>query len=613
MGRFGLIGPSYRSQSLLADCQTTMNWYPEAIESGLGRSAMALYPTPGLNLLYQIGAAGMRGEITLQGRTFAVQGTSFVELLPPNAVPNVKNWSTTLGVPILSDGNPVSMAGGGYQVLFTSAGNAYVFNLQANTLTLVVISPNVPTGQVAFADSFFFALVQNPNSPWQINSSNSYDATTWQGTNFTEVEVFSDNPNSIFEAFRLLWVFGPKGIQPYSNTGDFPFPFDVIPGTYIENGLGAPFAVAKFDNSIGWLGADERGNGMVWRMNGFTPQRISNHAVEYALQSYSTIADCVMFPYQDQGHSFLQLGFPTADKTWVYDAATQLWHERGFWNTKAGKFNRHRAGFHTFNYGMHLVGDPTIGNVYQMAINIYSDFGNPIRRVRRSPHVNKELKRITHNRVQVDAEVGIGPNLQGNQPATTFTLQDLNGNPWTVGISDTGILTVAAGSNDIPQNFFLNDPVSNTAWQITVVPIDATHAALAPIAAPANLGYPGAYQMTSVSGNLLWALSVKQVAAGIAQMVITPQGSVGRGPLWTLKWSDDGAQTFSQGQSRDGGMTGNYRQRLLWNRLGSPLLDRVYELSTSEVFPARVIDAYLEAGADYQPSQRLTQQIAKQA
>jgi hypothetical protein len=57
-------------------------------------------------------------------------------------------------------------------------------------------------------------------------------------------------------------------------------------------------------------------------------------------------------------------------------------------------------------------------------------------------------------------------------------------------------------------------------------------------------------------------------------------------------------------------MLGQYRQRLLWNRLGSPLLDRVYELSTSEAVPARVLEAYLDA-QDYTPSERLVKQIAK--
>jgi len=48
MPKFPLIGPSYTSQSVNADCQTTMNLYPEQIESGAGNNQIVLYPTPGL-------------------------------------------------------------------------------------------------------------------------------------------------------------------------------------------------------------------------------------------------------------------------------------------------------------------------------------------------------------------------------------------------------------------------------------------------------------------------------------------------------------------------------------------------------------------------------------
>jgi len=48
MPKFPLIGPSYTSQSLNADCQSTINLYPESIESGAGNNDIVLYPTPGL-------------------------------------------------------------------------------------------------------------------------------------------------------------------------------------------------------------------------------------------------------------------------------------------------------------------------------------------------------------------------------------------------------------------------------------------------------------------------------------------------------------------------------------------------------------------------------------
>ncbi|MFE1676613.1 hypothetical protein ACFMJE_18460, partial [Acinetobacter baumannii] len=80
---------------------------------------------------------------------------------------------------------------------------------------------------------------------------------------------------------------------------------------------------------------------IVYRAVGYTGKRISTHAIEYAIQSYSTITDAIAFTYQQEGHSFYVLTFPTADKTWVFDVSTELWHERaGFVD---GEFTRHRA------------------------------------------------------------------------------------------------------------------------------------------------------------------------------------------------------------------------------------------------------------------------------
>lgn len=609
MGRFGMIGSAYRSQSVLADSQTLINWYEEQIESGVGRSAAALYPTPGLSAaLYNLGAAGMRGETTLQGRTFSVQGTTLWELLPPNANPNKINRGT-----VVSDGNPVSFAGGGYQLLLASAGLAYVFNLQTNGFAQVDPSAgaNLPIAFVAFCDSFFFAIVENAATPWQINSSNPLDATTWQATNFTTVQSFQDNPICLFENQNILWVFSLRKIQPYSNTGNFPFPFDRIPGTLIENGIAAPFSVVKLDNSLFWLGSDDRGNGVVWRANGFRPQRVSDHALEFALQGYGNISDAVAYSYQDQGHSFYVLSLPSANKTWIYDVATGKWSQRGFWNAQKGQFDRQRQSFHTFNFGMHLVGDYSTGAVYQMAVNIGSDFGNPIVRERTSPHINKELEYIFIERVQADVEVGL-VTLQGNAAATTITLADATGALWSVQVNDQGIFVVTPGSIGNPQTLYLNDPVANSTWQIVVQPIDAAHATLQPVAvAPFDAIYAPAFPMVSQTGNTQWAFTVRQLAPAIAQLVLTPQGIVGRGPLWTLQWSRDGGQTFSQGQQRESGQLGQFTKRVLWNRLGRAR-DWVFRLRYSEVAPARVIDFYARS-ADYTPSERLVKEAVKRA
>ncbi|HZW05394.1 MAG TPA: hypothetical protein VFF58_00670 [Candidatus Nitrosotalea sp.] len=625
MARFGFVGPSYRSQSVNADCQLLMNLYVESVESGQGKGPLALYSTPGLALLYNLGQAGIRGLITAQGRTFAVAGTVLWELLAPTANPNKINRGT-----VVSDGQPVSMASGPTQVLIASGGNLYCFQLAAgttlnatgvalpaNSLTLLP-GFNAATGfgllgavaQVTYADGFFFALIANSN---QIQSSNPVDGSSWQGVSETQVSVFSDNVSAIYADHRLLWVFGPKNTQPYFDSGNFPFPYDVVQGGFIEQGIAAPFSVAKLDNSIFWLGQDERGNGIVWRANGYQPQRISTHAIEFEFGTYATIADAVCYAYQDQGHTFYVMNFPTAQKTWVYDCATQMWHQRGFWNTQAGVFTQSRAGFHTFAFGIHLVGDPTTGAVYQQSITIASDFGNPIRRIRRAPHISNEQSWIYHLKLQLDVETGLGPTLPGSAPPTIIPMLDTAGNLRSFQVGENGILEAPLNPTGNPATattLFLNDEANTTSWKITI----NAQGVISPVLQAAYVStYPVAVPFVSVLGDQNWTLELENLGGGIAIPQLIPQGIVGRGPEVNLRWSNDGGHTWSNLYARDCGQAGAYTTRVIWNRLGRAR-DRVYEISMTDPAPWRIIDAYLFTDPeDKAPTSRYASEARKRA
>src|SRR6185369_996897 len=227
MPEYGLCGPDYTSQSPNADCQSTTNWYPELVESKSPK--VVLYPTPGKRLAYDLGSIGLvRGMYTLNGRTFAVSGTILWEL---NADGTPSNRGS-----VLSDGKPVSFAGGPSQVLIASAGVAYVFDTSANTLQ--DISDQITKVlMVSYLNGFFHALLINSVGKGQWQTSNLLDATTWDATDATLVSVFTDTPNAIFTDHGEPWIFGPKAIQPYGLTGAVPFPFEVREGTLIESGL----------------------------------------------------------------------------------------------------------------------------------------------------------------------------------------------------------------------------------------------------------------------------------------------------------------------------------------------------------------------------------------
>lgn len=402
-----------------------MNFYPEADESGMGKSAMVLNPRPGLSLFAQVGgAAQVRGEWSINARMFTVIDATLYEVLSSGAL----NAIGSVG----NDGNLVSMVASPQQLLVASVGNVWLYQLQTEsgyanatiaptgTLTagqFIQIPASTfpgPVTQVGLCDSFFIALIASTE---QFFVTTQLDATDWTDEGSKIISTFPDNVVSMVIDHREIWLLGAKSSEPQYDSGNI-FPFDSVPGGFIEQGCAAQFATVQLDNSIFWIGARNDQGGLVgWRANGYTPQRISNHAVENSWNSYPTCADARAFSYSLGGHSFWHINFPSAQATWVYDVATGLWHEQSFYNTNTGTHQAALPQCHTYQFGKHLVGDRQSGMIYQMQLpvvqgngwNFVTDNGALIHRIRKAPHISTEQEWIYHNMIQIDLEVGVGP------------------------------------------------------------------------------------------------------------------------------------------------------------------------------------------------------------
>lgn len=237
---------------------------------------------------------------------------------------------------------------------------------------------------------------------------------------FASAEGNPDNLLSLLVDHREIWLFGDVSTEVWYDSGNANFPFSFIQGAYISHGIAAPFSAQRLDNTTFWLGNDEFGRGIVWRANGYAPVRISNFAMEQAIQRYPTITDATAWTYQQDGHSFYVLDFPSGDATWVYDAATGTWHERAYLGTLTvndGQFHRGRPNTHTFAFGKHLVGDWETGYLYALSPSVFDDDTREVKRLRRAPFINSEHKRIFFSQFELDMEVGMGNPGGGPAPA----------------------------------------------------------------------------------------------------------------------------------------------------------------------------------------------------
>lgn len=614
MGEFGFCGGSYRSQSVNADCQTTMNLYPESDESGLGNSAIVMYHTPGTKLFAGLPEGPVRGQFAQtygEKRGFVVAGGGLYELLPETPPGWKLIGKLNNGV---SDGSTVSMvANSASQLLICSMGVLYVFNFGTNVLTAPIADLG-PYSRVFFLDGFFLALIAN-SQKYQFSALE--DGTTWSDLDVVQVEVFTDNIVGGIVDHEEFWTMGETQSLPNETSSDFNNPFTAVKQGVIQQGLGAVDSIVQLDNTVMWIGKNQQGQGVGWRLQGYTPTRITTHAIETAWQNkkeYPTIADAIGYAYQDQGHSFWVIYFPSADKTWVYDVATNLWHERGKWEANLGKFTAHRSRNYMFWQGKHLVGDWKTGNVYEMSIEYNYDLialdgtgGDFIRRLRRAPHVSTEQQWMYHEELQIFLEAGLGPPINLAPDGTQYIyVSDELGAVWRSWVDDNGILQSQMAPLEVPALYFLTSPTG--LWLLQV---ESSTARLQGRSI-ANMGQSTQpyIQFLSVPSQVPWQLRIE---IGENRLQTIRQGTYPqRGPELILRYSNDSGHTWSNERRLNCGHVGQFKTRVIARRLGRAR-DRVYEISYTDPVALRIVDAYLRATPGFDHSGRIPKELQKRA
>ncbi len=397
----GFVGPAYRSQSLTAAADRCINWYPESLEnSGEIKANAALYPTPGLSVFLTLPTGPVQALFSQNGRVFAVAGDGLYEVFANGTYALRGNVATGPIQPTISSNGT---AGG--QLFIVAGGNGYILTLATNVFT-IILDANFPNGSAAmgrFVDSYFAVLKQG-TTEWRV--SQLLNGLVWPGSDVAQRSFAADAIMNLAVTHREVWLFGSQTTEVWYNSGS-TFPFQPITGVFLEEGCGAIDSVVNMDNTLYWVSQNVNGARKVLRAaSGYQPQRISTHAIEFALQGYDTIADAQAYGYQDQGHTFYVLVIPSQNATWVFDSNTGLWHERAAWDAETGDFVTQRPGCHCYGFGKHLVGDRQSGVLYEQSIAFPSDGNGLIRRLRSSVHITSELRWAFYDTLQIDLETG---------------------------------------------------------------------------------------------------------------------------------------------------------------------------------------------------------------
>lgn len=348
---------------------------------------------PGLELHTTLPRSPIRGRLVHDGRYFCVAGPRVYEVYENG---DYRDWGA-----ITSLRGKVTMASLLSIIVIGDGKRYYAFDLTAGTVSQIA---DAPRGRFCV---FFNQRILYQGENGQVFYSELNDATNIPGANFFTAESLPDEIEAITTTEDQVWLHGSNSTEAWYDSGDTDNPFQRIPGGVIRNGCLSADTALALDNGIWWVGQDEFGKGIVWRANGFTPQRVSTSAVE---RFTATATNLSAYAYQEEGHTFYVLN---ADEgTWCHDLKTQEWHERAWQNRNSGFAERQRVETCAFCFGIHMVTDYTNGRVYRQTLDYHADDGQEIVKTR----VFSGYERLGHNAIidELFVDMVAGAGLDGS-------------------------------------------------------------------------------------------------------------------------------------------------------------------------------------------------------
>jgi 6-phosphogluconolactonase (cycloisomerase 2 family) len=326
-----------------------------------------------------------------------------------------------------------------FQASETAGGTAIsTSGQQAGVHTYTTLGYGFPEGckTVTYVNGRFFAC---ENGTQNLFCSEVLDGKWWDPLNVQTVDSSPDNVIGEIASHGELIVFGPDSGEILYDSGTVPTPF--VRREAFEVGCVAPYSICKIDNQVFWLGGNKNGDGIVYKLQGYSAVRASKHSNETDIQGMTDISDARGFVYQQDGHHFYCLSFPTGDKTYCLDINTGLWHERA--NFAAGTFSRWVAQEHAFFAKKHLVLSYADGKIYSIDPTAYT-YGTEDRKWLRSFKVpTSNMERIRHSKLQLHCEAGVGLT-GGDEPTVMLRWSDDGGHTWSneawrsIGVGSTG-------------------------------------------------------------------------------------------------------------------------------------------------------------------------------
>ena len=386
----------YESDSLPISAQECTNFYPN-IAQAPALNQETLFGTPGLTQVAKASdIENCRGAHEMNGVPYFVIGSKLYSMS--------SSYALTDHGQIVGSGR-VSMADNGTQLLLlVPGGNGYIYNHVADTFAQITDADFTANGnpqQVVFIDGFF--CLTTDTKKFIVSALN--DGLAYNALDFGTAESDPDEIVAPIVFKNQLFIGGSQTIEAFQNIGGADFPFQRT-GLFLSKGISSPFSIQSIQDTFVFIGAGANESPAIWALSGNNVSKISTTAIDKELSALTEtqILQIYSWAYAEKGAYFV--GFALPSTTLVYDTISQRWHERKSFID--GSLGAYRVTALVRAYNQLWAGDLADGRVGLLGQNIYTEYGEKIRRAIVTQPFQNNMESFVLPEIELTVESGVG-------------------------------------------------------------------------------------------------------------------------------------------------------------------------------------------------------------
>ena len=402
-GRYGFETGPYHLNAYVQQVKEARNQFP-------------IYAAAGFSLLGTISnGSDCRGAIQFDNTTgYLMSGSAVnkVEYDGTSFTSTIIGGITSTGQAIMARNQATTP-----QVAIVVDGQAYVI---ADDVLIQITDGDLPTPiSVTFLNQRVLYAIEDGRTFY----SDVDDVTAIGASSFFSAEGNPDKLVRGIEHLQEYWAFGERTIEIFGNVSSSTAPFRRNSGAVIPKGCAARFSIAKLDTDIFWVGDDYS----VYMAQGHAFRKISNQDVEEDIRTLADKTSITGFAYFTKGNAFYTLNSPSW--SWQFNRATGAWFPR-----KSQGIERWRAQNHLVLNGENIIGDYENAKIYKLDEDVYTENGDDIPMILRSPPIGSYPNRYIMDRLFLDFMPGIGLNSTNEweqSPKVGMRFSDDMGHTWS--------------------------------------------------------------------------------------------------------------------------------------------------------------------------------------